>query len=163
MLDEQEAGLRAVLVRAVETLMLATEGLIAVVDTLDGDTDLEPSLGHSQLDLGRAGVDLEDDRADAEPSLGWTSSIKQEGRNWWGYAGCSGLDGDPEQDDSDREPSLGAINPQPGINPDGIDQTWWGASGSSDGEDGDDMGIGDDGGRGEQIARHYGGGLAPVT
>lgn len=52
------------------------ERLIALLDIIDGDPDLEPSLGFSILMLTYAGaVDLEGDTADDEPSMGATEVI----------------------------------------------------------------------------------------
>lgn len=47
------------------------ERLIALLDAIDGDPDLEPSLGFNVLMLTYAGaVDLEGDTADDEPTMG---------------------------------------------------------------------------------------------
>ena len=43
------------------------ERAITILDELDGDPDLEPSLADTT-------TDLEQDDADLEPSLGWTAS-----------------------------------------------------------------------------------------
>lgn len=49
------------------------ERLIALLDEIDGDPDLEPSLGFNVLMLTYAGaVDLEGDTADDEPTMGAT-------------------------------------------------------------------------------------------
>lgn len=48
------------------------ERLIALLDAMDGDPDLEPSLGQwSPFSGCRFEVDLEGDDSDYEPSLGW--------------------------------------------------------------------------------------------
>ena len=47
------------------------ERLIAMLDTLDGDADLEPSLGFSPVYCSAHATDLEFDGSDDEPSLGW--------------------------------------------------------------------------------------------
>lgn len=77
--------------------------LIAIIDDIDGDENLEPSLGFEPLtgtyDL-EADCD-EDDDTEREPSLGWT---EMEARY-----GCRPVfDADLEHDDADDEPSLGS-------------------------------------------------------
>lgn len=51
------------------------ERLISLLDAIDGDADLEPSLAGFDRDTG----DLESDTADNEPSLGWVT-LWQSGR-----------------------------------------------------------------------------------
>ncbi|PWE52795.1 hypothetical protein DEM27_28755 [Metarhizobium album] len=60
------------------------EEMIALLDTLDGDPDLEdgaddePNLGsHPKYRNGRLEYDLEGDTADEEPSLGWSEHLNQ--------------------------------------------------------------------------------------
>lgn len=48
---------------------LEIERLISLLDAMDGDADLEPSLAGFDRDTG----DLESDTADDEPSLGWVT------------------------------------------------------------------------------------------
>lgn len=51
------------------------ERLIALLDEIDGDPDLEPSLGFNVLMLTYAGaLDLEGDTADDEPTMGATEA-----------------------------------------------------------------------------------------
>jgi hypothetical protein len=72
----------------------AVERLIAFLDEIDGDPDLEPSLGFHLpgevldgepyfADCDEARDEREDD-ADREPSLGWTAAIDQAGIGWTG-------------------------------------------------------------------------------
>lgn len=83
-------------------LEAAVERLIAVLDTLDGDPDLEPSTGFSA-----AGVadEVEID-ADEENSLGWSESEGERGSLY-----CADRDLEDEHDgcepDADEEPSIG--------------------------------------------------------
>lgn len=60
------------------------EEMIALLDTIDGDPDLEdgaddePSLGgQAKFINGQLEYDLEGDAADEEPSLGWTDNVDQ--------------------------------------------------------------------------------------
>ena len=60
------------------------EEMIALLDTIDGDPDLEdgaddePSLGgHPKYRNGRLEYDLEGCADDAEPSLGWSEHVNQ--------------------------------------------------------------------------------------
>ena len=76
--------------------------LIALLDTIDGDCDLEdngdlePSLGGSTM---QGEVDLEHDPfSDAEPDLGWSNDLNQANVHR-----CSGVEGDR----SDFEPEDG--------------------------------------------------------
>jgi hypothetical protein len=112
----------------------AIERLLWVLDEIEGDPDLEdngdpePPLGWtgSEAASGRyGGVAEEED----EPSLGWTSTLNQASRQRLGEVT------DLEQDDADREPSLGARENHPGQYGCGGNQTLWGYSGTSDRED----------------------------
>ncbi len=49
------------------------ERLIGLLDALDGDPDLEPSVGCIPL-MGASTCDLEEDGCDLEESLGWPQS-----------------------------------------------------------------------------------------
>lgn len=88
------------------TIEAEIERLIALLDAMDGDPDLEPSLGFNVLMLTYAGavdlVDLEGDTADDEPSLGWTELEARFGR----YPDV--LENDRELDLADDEPNMGA-------------------------------------------------------
>lgn len=100
---------RAAIERELEAMCDRQQLLLEVLNTLDGDPDLEPSeddepsIG-STAQYGKCGKgdDLELDDSDEEPWLGWTSTESARGR----YAVSTIPDG--EQDDSDREPSLAA-------------------------------------------------------
>lgn len=95
--------------------------LIDLLDTLDGDPDLEPSLGSTDVQdrygetqdglnfiaNANGGDDREydDERepdVDREPSLGWTDSVKQAGLAWAGHPA----------DQDDREVAVGAARKQ---------------------------------------------------
>ena len=60
----------------------AIERLIAALDAIDGDPDLEPSLGSVE---GNAALDAEDEHdgcepdADEEPTIGWSESESESG------------------------------------------------------------------------------------
>lgn len=91
--------------RAERHLSLAT-ALIAMLDVMDGDPDLEPALagldGGPQDDRESDGLEHgEGDDADREPSLGWSD---MEAR----YGAAPTFDPDRELDDADDEPSLGS-------------------------------------------------------
>lgn len=58
--------LRLVLEGRIEQHLAAATRLIAALDRIDPDPDLEPD------NDAEDGADLEDDRADWEPSLGWS-------------------------------------------------------------------------------------------
>ena len=83
------------------------ERLIAFLDALGGDPDLE--------DGG------DDEEEPDEPSLGWTTTFNQTSRNRLGGTG------DEEQDDADREPSLGSRS--------AINQLLWADGSTKDFED----------------------------
>ena len=59
------------------------ERLIALLDQLDGDADLEeggdmePSFGTAQYGRGRLELELEEDRVDDEPCLSWAENFEQ--------------------------------------------------------------------------------------
>lgn len=83
------------------------ERLLALLDELDGDENLEPYLAGWRLGPD---PDLEDDSeedepiGDEEPSLGWTHTDNQAARRWHGHPrdGYGALDGEAEHDG--REP-----------------------------------------------------------
>lgn len=85
----------------------AVDRLIAALDTLDDDPDLEPSVG--QAPGGE--VDAEADDSDDEPSLG--SNEGGSGGTRWGHAGCGHWEVDRELDPSELEPSLAAAENHP--------------------------------------------------
>jgi len=66
----------------------AIEALVALLDDVDGDPDLEPSLGYNCY----GGDDRELDTSDDEPSLGWTRD---------GFCGST-FDPDLEKDDAEH-------------------------------------------------------------
>ena len=80
------------------------ERLIAFLDALGGDPDLEPSLGYSPYAHTAAMIDLEGDEVDEEPSLGWTGTINQTSSNRIGSMT------DAERDDADKE-ATGDLEP----------------------------------------------------
>jgi hypothetical protein len=113
----------------------AINGLLVLLDEIDSDPDLEPSLGeHTPGNLLDGELEYED-----EPSLGWTAGIKQEGRNWRGETDDSEDEHDGREPDvADYEPSLGACENHPTAGGYG-DQSHWGDSSTTDREDdGDD-------------------------
>jgi hypothetical protein len=125
----------------------AAERLIALLDELDPDPDLEPSLGVDPTNPSVAAVDCEADPSDEEPSLGWTSSINQLAKHRSGKpAGLWGVpveDGEQEHDgrepQGDEEPSLGSIEQHFGMWEDRSSQLTWGCSSTTDREpDGDE-------------------------
>jgi hypothetical protein len=77
------------------------ERLLALLDALDGDPDLEPTLGY--LPPGMPD-EAEPSGDEGEPSLGWTEGEARFGCN---PVFCGGAD--LELDQSDDEPSLGAL------------------------------------------------------
>lgn len=114
---------RAALVRLRDKVERAVERLVAILDDLDGDPDVEDEQGDDEPE--------EDDR-----NLGWTSSMRQEGRHWLGSrdTGYRWASDDVERDDADHEPTLGAPERQSGS------QVHWAAGGKDDREDdGDDL------------------------
>lgn len=58
----------------------AIAALIDLLDTLDGDSDLEPNLTGTEPKWD----DAEGDDCDMEPIVGWTESVRQEGDGWSG-------------------------------------------------------------------------------
>ena len=83
------------------------ERLIAFLDALGGDFDLEPSLGYTPYTDDAATVDIEGDDVDAEPSLGWTGAINQTSSNRIGGIQDAERDDCDKEDGGDLEPSLG--------------------------------------------------------
>lgn len=86
------------------------ERLIDMLDAMDGDTDLEPSLAESFNEQGGSGDDREGDEADFEPSLGaaerhpnalsWIDQAHTHSQEQW----ASGERTDLEDDGDDLEP-----------------------------------------------------------
>lgn len=116
-------------------LAAAAEHILAALDVLDGDPDLEPSLGSLENDQwiftwgtvrGRIGdqtdwtgggtADLEEGHDGAEPSLG-AAHDKNQHRAWSRFdAGDDReLEHDGREPDAGREPSLGFLEPDPRI------------------------------------------------
>jgi hypothetical protein len=107
--------------------------LIGLLDALDPDPDLEPSLGYNPY----GSMDQESDDADNEPSLGATHALNQE-QAWrsplvigtdleFDGEGVPDADKEPDVDlepDNDDEPSLGSRDRD-------VDQLAWSAGGSS--------------------------------
>ena len=83
-------GTRKHITDAIERHQAAMDGLIALLDLLDGDPDFEPSLaiGGGGWSTPVACIDLEgdvhdephdeEDEGDKEPSLGWPENLNQE-------------------------------------------------------------------------------------
>ena len=150
---------------------------IRLIDEL---IDLLDTLQLYDWDEREPDEDFEPDN-DKEPSLGWTSSTKQEGAAFYG-AGAWEHDIDRELDEADREPSLGSLEKSP-LGGDvgriledrlagytgaetrvaGGDQTLWGSSETDDTEDEhdgrepEDSGCGDQDGLQEQSSGLFGG------
>lgn len=129
------------------------ELLIDTLDTADGESDLEPSLGYNGPGVDEPWDDREGDAEDDEASLGWT---EQEAR--WGRHTLTDrqlIDCEDEHDGAepteDREPSLGSLSSNGGS------QSHWGAGGSSDLEEDNDSGVGDLDGLHEQnlVSRQF--------
>lgn len=122
----------------------AIDSMLALLDELDGDPDLEAS-------------------NDDEPSLGWCNGARDSQ-----YGGDDDREAEDEhdEDNGDREPSLGAPEQSAfheGWVPAGdgtlyracnYSQAAWAAGASNDRELGDDNGIADDGGLQEQVGAH---------
>jgi hypothetical protein len=132
-------------------LELAAENLIELLDEIDGDPDFENHPDHGE----HTGIEPD---ADEEGSLGWTATLRQEGRHWRGALDWCPWHVDVEADDSDHEdehdgcepdvddePSLGAceIGTMSGrdfygrwfFKDTGWDQTQWSSGGCSDREE----------------------------
>ena len=107
---------------------LAIDNLVALLDEIDGDENLEPSLGYSRYYDDPRLIDAELDEADDEPSLGWTnpSEFGPQGGGLLSGPGDSDT-GQPaarsrlfdaqygedrELDPADDEPSLGWTEPR---------------------------------------------------
>lgn len=98
---EQSIPAREELARIRREAAAEIDRLIALVDAIDGDPDLEVD----QADDEDGGDD--EDNGDSEPSLGSLGHTSQV--DWM----CGGRD-DLERDECDHEPSLGWPNPVPG-------------------------------------------------
>lgn len=97
---------RQAIERRVERHLGLVQTLLAVLDNVDGDENLEPSLGFVPL-VGPYDLEAdcdEDDDTEHEPSLGWTD---MEAR----YGCRPTFDADLEHDDADDEPSLASPEP----------------------------------------------------
>jgi len=86
------------LLQARERLEAKIEELIAMLDLLDGDPDLEPYLTNTRGPTGGSADDREGDDSDSEPSLGWpnASGLPQ-------LSSAMRHDEDLEEDGSDYE------------------------------------------------------------
>lgn len=96
----------------------AIDSLMALLDEIDGDCDLEPSLGFSLFLGDPRMVDLEQDAGD-EPEGPDTdrelTALERHG-NGFTYSGpddCE-MNGDEDDDDGDTEPNLGWVNRENG-------------------------------------------------
>lgn len=100
----------------VEELQDAMQALIASLDHMEGDPDLEPSIVGGVEFRDGAMVDVTDDREgddvldEGEHSLGWTLATRQGGRKWLALdynGGDREAEHDGREPDEDREPSIG--------------------------------------------------------
>ena len=117
------------------------EKLIAFVDRIAPDPDLEPSLGYNST----GGDDREGDDVDEEPSLGWTDMESRSGKPAVPsfHSVDAELDDSDDEDGRDGELSLGA--------PMNLNQTVWSQGEGGDREDDPaELGIGDEAGLSEQ-------------
>jgi hypothetical protein len=120
----------------------AVDGLLHLLDELDGDPDLERGDNEDACtveDYRPWPGQLDPDSGDGEPWLGWTATVDQTLKSWrgdphdydraWSQGRMYTTDGEESYDG--REPSLGAIET--------VDQSRWGESSTSDREpDGDE-------------------------
>ncbi len=88
------------------------ERLIGVLDAMDPDPDLEPSLGWSPYVDDSRTVDIEGDDCDLEPSLGAPERLVNQ--TTWGAGACD----DVEFDDCDDEEGDNGIGDEGGLYPD---------------------------------------------
>lgn len=135
--------LRSIQPTARRALEETVELLIAALDELEVDPDLEPSTSALTLGYGPSGVlDECEDAGEDEPSLGWTASNAQGGPGWLADDDDREEEHDGAELDVDGEPWLGSI--EVGIEWGetwegvqsyvrvGIDQRDWGLSGDRD-------------------------------
>jgi hypothetical protein len=112
MTAEQKAAVRTRVEAVVHRLTAVLEDMIAALDQLDGDPDLESSMGYQPYP-----DECEGDGSDNEPSLGWTSTVNQSAGAWHGpIDGYGFVDREDEhdgaepdvdhEDGGDDEPSL---------------------------------------------------------
>ena len=91
--DPREAARSAERERTRAKIEAAIEKLIAQLDEMDGDAELEDS------------HDAEEDRSDAEPALGWTNHVDQDAA----LTDCIGRPGKAWGGSCEHEPSLGSF------------------------------------------------------
>jgi hypothetical protein len=120
----------------------AVDGLLHLLDELDGDPDREPGDNEDACrfeDYEPSPEERDADCSDGEPWLGWTATPNQTSRSWKGEPHASSSlwargmiyvqDGEEEPDRN--EPSLGSL--------DAVDQSRWAESSTNDREpDGDE-------------------------
>jgi hypothetical protein len=94
-----------------EAILDAAHALLAALDEMDSDPDLEdgadnePSIGGAALcGVNGAETDLELDAADAEPSLGWTDTETSRERYASTFDTDERDDDDPAEENGDLEP-----------------------------------------------------------
>lgn len=103
--DERPAT-RERIAAAIEKLGAILDELIASLDLLDGDPDLEPNNGEpnkyglDELEGASIGEDT-----DAEPLLGWTATLNQTARDWHGRVDDTEAEHDGREPDCDSEES----------------------------------------------------------
>lgn len=122
-------------------LAIRIEELIALLDDLDGDPDLED------------GCDAEPDQ-DGEPTLGWPESIMRKPHLLTADGRYAEMLGGESEDNGDSEPSLGSLERHPSPYRSAGEhlthQLAWGFSSNSDREfDGDDLEPEQEDGEGE--------------
>jgi hypothetical protein len=133
----------------------AVEGLLHLLDVIDGDADEENDDDEREPNFGPPGGEECEPDEEGEPSLGWTTHVKQDGSKWRGepaaWSAHASFVTDGEKDDSDSEPSLGSLECHPGDYYDEGDlcsQELWGSSDTRDLEpNGDEGDYSDEGGR----------------
>ena len=109
-----------------ERIEAAVDGLLQLLDAIDADPDLEPSMSAlTELGVPSGAWDECEDNHDAEhedgePSLGWTATNKQLGWPWYGdtderedeHDGCEpDVDNEPNGDEGDFSVGIPAEEP----------------------------------------------------
>jgi len=144
MSPDQRDAVRSRVATVVEQLTGVLDEMIAALDQIDGDDSLEANGDELDASFPNGGFRaMQHPCEDAEPSLGWTTTLNQAGNR--GLSDCNDL-----EDDADKEPSLGALERHPsggffgGNDRLASDQTRWGAGRTDDLEEQCEGGGGDD-------------------